>query len=336
VLTVFDGHAQYLEPCLAAIENQTEPRLEVILVDNTTSGVSHPRDSDRVLYRIVRNAAVPSFYCKNNNLGLNAARGKYALVLNLDVKLQPDYVSACADALDRDSSAGIAIGRLRRMDSSLRPLDPPVLDSTGMTVTAGLRHLDRDAGVQDIGQHTTAQYLIGATGAAPMFRMSMVRDLALSDGTWFDEDFEMGREDADTSWRAWMAGWRCIYLPNPLAYHIRTGAPGTRRKMSARFNMHQVKNRYLLRLNNLPLGTQLVLCPSWLWRDLSILAYVVLFERSSFDGYLFLIRERRRLLKKRAFLRARWRRTWLEVARCFLGGGIGNPWPHQQDVRNQP
>ena len=45
------------------------------------------------------------------------------------------------------------------------------------------------------------------------------------DGEFFDPDFFVYREDADVAWRAMLLGWRCIYTPAAVAYHVRTREP---------------------------------------------------------------------------------------------------------------
>jgi len=61
---------------------------------------------------------------------------------------------------------------------------------------------------------------------------------------------EIYREDADLAWRAQLLGWRCIYTPAAVAWHVRTVTPGSRLAVPAIINMHSVKNRFLMRIKN--------------------------------------------------------------------------------------
>ncbi len=97
-----------------------------------------------------------------------------------------------------------------------KPTEDPeftqIIDSTGIYFLPNLRHLDRGAGELDHGQFERMEYVFGATGAAALYRRSMVDDVSVN-GEFFDEQFFAYREDADLAWRAQLMGWRCVYTP---------------------------------------------------------------------------------------------------------------------------
>src|SRR5438093_615075 len=68
---------------------------------------------------------------------------------------------------------------------------------------------------------------------------------------FFDPDFFVYREDADVAWRAQLLGWRAIYTPGAVAWHVRSVLPGNRLAVPAAINMHSVKNRFLMRIKNM-------------------------------------------------------------------------------------
>ena len=78
----------------------------------------------------------------------------------------------------------------------------------------------------------------------------MIADVSLEDG-FFDPDFFTYREDADVAWRSQLLGWRCIYTPGAIAYHVRNVSPGSRLAVPAILKMHSVKNRFLMRIKNM-------------------------------------------------------------------------------------
>ena len=87
------------------------------------------------------------------------------------------------------------------------------------------------------------------SGAAGFYRRAALESARISTG-YFDSDFFLYREDADLAWRLPKLGWRCLYVPAAVACHRRRNLPERRRRMSALANMHSVKNRFLLRINN--------------------------------------------------------------------------------------
>ena len=68
----------------------------------------------------------------------------------------------------------------------------------------------------------------------------MMEDIALN-GEYFDNDFFAYREDADLAWRAQLYGWRCLYTPKAIAYHVRHVLPEKRSALPALINMHRSK-----------------------------------------------------------------------------------------------
>jgi hypothetical protein len=102
-------------------------------------------------------------------------------------------------------------------------------------------------------------------------------------------------------------GWRCIYTPDAVAYHMRTFRPGQkiRKVIADEVKLNAVKNRYLLLLKNE--------CGLGLWRDglrigfydLKIVVYLLLFERSSLKAFILLREQWKRALHWRKEIQKR-------------------------------
>ena len=82
-----------------------------------------------------------------------------------------------------------------------------------------------------------------------MFRRPFVEAVSV-DGEFFDEDFFAFREDADLAWRAQLMGWKCLYVPSAVAWHVRRVTPERREQLPHEINWHSVKNRFLMRGKN--------------------------------------------------------------------------------------
>jgi GT2 family glycosyltransferase len=221
--------------------------------------------------------------------------------LNPDVVARADFVERLIEALDSDPAAGSVTGKL------VRPQEDDgatIFDSTGIYMTPSLRHLDRGSGERDSGQYERPQYVFGASGAAALYRRQMLEETIVGE-EYFDEDFFSYREDADLAWRAQLLGWKAIYAPNAIATHERRVLPERRRDLPPDINMHSVKNRFMLRIKNqTPLDFLALLVPS-LTRDLQVIAYVALLERSSLPGLYFVLSNFFRIWAKRRAIMAR-------------------------------
>jgi GT2 family glycosyltransferase len=112
----------------------------------------------------------------------------------------------------------------------------------------------------------------------------MIDDVSI-DGDFFDPDFFAYREDADVAWRAQLLGWRCIYNPSAVGWHVRSAPPGNRRSISAVINMHSVKNRFLMRIKNATAGLYRECLLPMSARDLAVIAGCLLMEPRSLPAF---------------------------------------------------
>ena len=179
-----------------------------------------------------------------------------------------------------------------------------IIDSTGIYFTPNMRHLDRGAEEIDRGQYDRPQYVFGATGAAAFFRRSFIDDVSV-EGEFFDEEFFAFREDADLAWRAQVMGWKCLYTPKAVAWHVRRVTPERRKDLPLIINWHSAKNRFLMRGKN---------ASGWLcWRlflpvasrDLMTFGYAIVRDRRLLSAVTYWWRARDSVRRKRAIIQSR-------------------------------
>jgi GT2 family glycosyltransferase len=296
VLVVSHNDAADLPVCLESALSQRDVRVETLVIDNASSDAS--RDVAASLPS-VRLLALPENigFAGAMNLGIDATSGRYVLALNPDCRLESGFAAALAASMDARPAAGSASGRVLRAEGpGLGATD--ILDSAGIRFTVSGRHFDRGAGLPAAGRYVQAEEIAGTSGAAGFYRRTALMSARISTG-YFDSDFFLYREDADLAWRLSRLGWTCLYVPLAVAYHRRRNLPERRRSMSALVNMHSVKNRFLLRINNQTAGGFLATLVPTLARDAVVLAACLTVERSSLPAFAWLWRNRRRLWEKR-------------------------------------
>jgi GT2 family glycosyltransferase len=294
VVVTYDSEL-WIERCLSSALRQTYRPIELVIIDNASSDSTLARvEAIAPEARLVRNQTNTGF-AGGHNQGIRMTRGEFYLALNPDVEMEPEFLAELVRAARSDLRVGSVSGKLLRppeADGHRR------VDSTGIYMTPGLRHLDRGSGEIDRGQYERPQRVFGASGAAALYRRAMLVDVAL-DGEFFDEDFFAYREDADLAWRAQLRGWSAVYAPTALATHVRRVLPERRHELPPAINMHSVKNRYLLRVKNQAWLEFLALSVPSLARDMAVIAYVLVFERSSLPGLRFVAANFRRIWAKR-------------------------------------
>src|SRR5262249_4086204 len=199
------------------------------------------------------------------------------------------------------------------------------IDSTGIYFTRNIRHLDRGAEEIDRGQYDHTQWVFGATGAAAMYRRDFVNAVSL-EGQFFDEDFFAYREDADLAWRAQLMGWKCLYVPQAVAWHVRRVTPERRESLPLEINWHSVKNRFLMRGKNASGWLCRKLFWPVVWRDLMVFGYALMHDWRLLSALVYPIRNLATVRRKRKIIQARRRVSDHELLAWF------NDKPHAIDV----
>ena len=288
--------ARDIAACLDSLRAQTFHDFRVHILDNASSDdtlkLIEPFDIDYLV-----RSPVNTGFCKAHNDLARHFPSDYILFLNPDTVLHPAFIAELVCALDARPDAASASGKLIRRTGT-------TIDSTGIIMTREQRHLDRGADELDTGQFDEPGDIFGPSAAAALYRLQALDDVAIN-GQYFDEDFFAYREDADLAWRCRLLGWNSIYVPAAVAQHRRRVTPERRSKLPKAINRHSVKNRFLLRINNIT--GDLYRRDFWqiTKRDLIVVGYVILRERSSIPAFFYLIRHLPRLLRKRAIIQQR-------------------------------
>ena len=296
--------ASFIRHCLHFVYQQDYPMIEVIAIDNAST------DGTPQILREFESRAQVIYNKKNNgfaggqNQAIALSRGIWVLTLNPDVRLSCDFISNLVRAGEQGGAIGTVCGKLLAMAPDFDIPTQRTIDSTGIYFTPNLRHFDRGSKQPDAGEYDHSEFVFGATGAAALYRRTMIDDISLRGG-FFDPDFFAYREDADVAWRAQLLGWKCLYTPDAVAYHVRSVLPSNRQSVAALINMHSVKNRFLMRINNITPGLYARHFFSITFRDLLIITACLLRERSSLSAFTFVFRNWRKAFRNRREIMSR-------------------------------
>ncbi len=312
--------------CLPYVLNQNYPNVQIVVVDNA----SHD-ETPQILRQFEQRARI---VYNRENMGFAAGQNQaialtdsdWVLALNPDVRLTPNFIATLVAAADPHPEIGSVSGKLLSATPDLEIPANPALDSTGIYFTPGLRHFDRGSRQFDDGRYDRLEYVFGVTGAAALYRRTMIRDVSIS-GEFFDSDFFAYREDADLAWRAQLLGWKCLYTPRAVAYHVRRVLPENRRSLPAILNMHSVKNRFLMRVKNITPDLYLRHLLSISFRDALVLGGCLLSETASLRAFPLLLRSLPRTWSKRKEIMRRRRVTGKYMRAWFAPLPVSYPAP---------
>lgn len=198
----------YLSPCFNALQSQTYPHLEIILVDNGSTDESVAltrRDFPNVkVIGLGQNLGLTGAI----NRGIEQARGEIIVPLNNDTEVAPGWAQALVDALEAYPEAGIVACKMLLFDERDK------LHSAGDGFGIDGIPINRGVWQKDEGQFDNDIYIFGGCGGAVAYRRTMLDDIGL-----FDEELFMYLEDVDLNWRAQLAGYRAVFAPQAVVYH---------------------------------------------------------------------------------------------------------------------
>ena len=310
VSLVTHNESRDVERLLPTVFGQSLRDLALVAVDNASE------DGTRAtLAAFERAAPVPMTvisssenlgYTGGHNLGISKALeagAEWVLVLNADVVLDPSFLEHLVEEAGNPvrREAGAFTGKILRADGAeLAPTR--VLDTVGIRMTRSGRHFDVGAGLVDDGRYDRPAEIFGVSGCVALYRAAALADVKISTG-YFDDDFFVYREDVDLAWRLQGRGWRARCVPSARAWHRRRNLPERRREMSALANLHSVKNRFLLRVNNAGREHLRATFARTFPRDLLVVGGCLTVERTSLPALKWLAENRTRLLSKREEIR---------------------------------
>jgi len=289
--------SEHIARCLKHLSNQSFSDYELLIIDNNSSD-----NTREIIEEYAPNAKTVYSetnlgFCGGHNLGISMSDTKYYMPFNPDIVAEKRFLEQMVKSIESSSEIGSVSGKLLRYDP-IKNQKTNIIDSTGIIFKKNRRSLDRGAEQVDKGQYNKKEYVFGASGAAPIYRRDMLEDIKINK-EYFLEYFFAYREDVDLAWRAQLKGWKCLFNPEAISYHVRHNTPEKRALMSTSINMHSVKNRIIMLVQNET--KRGIIQDGWIFitYDLMIIMYVLLREHSSIPALTFILRNFKKIYKVR-------------------------------------
>ncbi len=263
IIVNFNGE-KFIRRCIESLNHQTFKNYEVIVVDNASTDDSVPIIRDKFPWVNLVELPVNSGFAGGNVVGLRATRGEFIALLNSDAFPEPAWLSCLLEGMDSDASIGICASKLIIDGTDL-------IDSAGDGITSGLRGYKRGER-KPKQQYDRMEKVFGACGGAALYRRTMIDEIG-----FFDEDFFLIYEDTDLNFRAQLAGWKCLYVPDAVVHHRVRSTIGESSDLAIYYS---IRNPDFIWIKNTPV-----------WLMFRYLHHKILFDISSF--FYFGIRKRR-------------------------------------------
>lgn len=190
---------------------QSHPFLAILIVDNgSRDGTAELLDgrSDIRHIRLPENRG----FAGGANVGIRQAledpRVQAVALVNDDVRLDPGWHAAAADALRDTPRAGACATCLLQAES------PALIDTAGIEWRTPWHADNARHGQPAPGPDARPEAAAGASAGAALYRRGFLEQVGL-----FDEALFAYQEDVDMALRAAARGWSCVFAPAAVGYH---------------------------------------------------------------------------------------------------------------------
>jgi GT2 family glycosyltransferase len=207
---------RFLQVCLSSLSKQIFQSFEIILVDNGSTDHSVAWTKEHFPKVNILELPTNIGFAAGCNAGMKRAAGKYVVLLNNDTEVEANWLGTLVAALESRPDYGFATSKM--LDFSQRGL----LDGAGDCYFRWGTAYKAGNGKPDSDYYATPRQVFGACGGAAIYRKSMLDNIGL-----LDESYFAYQEDVDLSFRANLAGYKCLYVPESLVYHMGSATTGS-------------------------------------------------------------------------------------------------------------
>ena len=198
----------HLKECFESLMEQTYPDYEVIMVDNasTDGSVEYVRENfpQIKILELEKNYG----FARGNNEGAWVAEGEYIAFLNNDTRTEKDWLAELVKPMKSDPSVAICGSKMMLFDRR------DIINHVGGEITIIGAGVDTGLLKEDSREFNVQKYVGFACGGATLVRKSIFEQLG-----GFDTDYFIYFEDVDLGWRAWLYGYKVVYVPTSVVYH---------------------------------------------------------------------------------------------------------------------
>lgn len=231
--------------CVESLERAQYPRTNIVIVDNGSKD-----DSVRHLRELVKDEPLAVLLENSENLGF--ARGcnvgichaiaqgaDYVLLLNNDSTVSPGFLEPAVRAAEQDPGVGLVGGKiyLGMNGSALWYAGGDVDLWRGAVTVRGFRQPDR-------GQFDRCEPVGFVTGAMMLIKRAVIETIGPLPAEYF-----FGTEEWDYSLAARRAGFRLLYVPEFVAYHL---SDGSHSNADPKFVYNSYRNKLIFQEKFLP------------------------------------------------------------------------------------
>ncbi len=259
-----------IDRCLNSLYDQTYKGYEIIVVDNGSEDGSPSFITEKHPSVKLIGLSENRGFTGGNIEGYRQARGDYIALVNNDAVLSERWLELMIESISSDDRIGLCSSKIIIAGTNR-------IDSAGDIFTTAFTGTKIGEN-EDAGRFTERRMIPGACAAAVLYRRSMLDEIG-----FLDDDFFLNHEDTDLNMRAWLAGWKCLFVPDAVVYHKVSASIGS---LSNTAVYYFARNNEWVWLKNVPLKLLIKSLPQR-----------VVYECASFGYFCFIAKKWRPFLK---------------------------------------
>ena len=204
----------FLRKCLEHLSNQTGHFSAINVIDNNSSD-----DSSKFLDKI-KNVTVQKLknnigFAAANNLAITTSQTEFIALLNPDAFPEPDWIERLLAAAQLNPEFAAFGSR------QLAYGHDDILDGVGDVYHCSGLVWRQGHGLPKTSPNKTPREIFSPCACAALYR----REALLAVGG-FDEDYFCYVEDVDLGFRLRLAGYKALYVPDAMVYHVGSATTG--------------------------------------------------------------------------------------------------------------
>lgn len=265
VVTVNFNSEEETHNLLASLEKivKKDYTLHIIVVDNASKTpfqlLDKEKKQDTTLYTTDKNLGFTGGY----NYGIKKALEMgvdYVVILNNDTLVDRNFITEFLDTFQKNPKAGIVVPKIYFAKNHEFHKERYTEDEKGKVFWYAGGHMDwrnvfsRHRGVDEVdkGQYDVLEEIDFATGCCMCIPRTVLETVGM-----FDNSLYLYYEDADLSQRVLRAGWKIIYQPKSVIWHVNAASGGG--SGSPLHDYYLTRNRMIFGMRYAPLRTKFAL-----------------------------------------------------------------------------
>ena len=229
---------EHLSVCLTSLINQIYKNKKIIFIDN--GSVDQSVEYVKTNFPSIEVISLENNFgfCGGNNVGIRNSESEFIALINNDTEADKYWLYNSIQTLINNPDAGFLASKISRF------YEKDLIDSCGDDLFRSGYPEKRGWLRKFSEEYKSNRWVFSACAGAAIYRRSMLDDIGL-----FDEDYFNYMEDIDLSFRAQLAGYKCIYEPKAIIYH-KVGATASQNTKARIYWSH--RNHWYTIIKNFP------------------------------------------------------------------------------------